>query len=460
MTLSKSTEARVTCSRAIVIGSGPAGLAAALSCTAQGFRVDVLDRDSLEGYRPGECLSPRGRRALSALGVPHEVVAHTVRNTYNVEFLWGDDEFKSRESIFDPYGHSWILARPEFDRALARFAISQGIDIQLKTTVRSVALVGSTRIVTAAGPQGSIILQGDVVIDASGRQSTFCRRFGALPSYYDRLVGITATSTAEAGRHSNLLIESLSNGWWYSVEIPKNRLVATFMTDADLVRLEGGPQKVWEKALATAGGTRQRWSGAQSPEKLHLRSARTRILNTVYGERWLVVGDAAFSQDPLSGEGIASALEDGLAVGQKASLLVDNRSFSTDHLGRVKDYLRSRAHVYAQERRWKECPFWCRRQQRNWATTELNLDPETRFQRTGSFLIPDIKQFSPGVDSGALAAAMDRGSTVGEVAVIYRTMHTPQCSDEELIACLQFVVESVKGSNEGSGGNNFHTGTK
>ena len=63
--------------RAIVLGAGPAGCAAATALHRAGFDVAVYERDAVSSRRSGGGLyvCPNGFAALDALGLPRSVVA-------------------------------------------------------------------------------------------------------------------------------------------------------------------------------------------------------------------------------------------------------------------------------------------------------------------------------------------------------------------------------------------------
>jgi flavin-dependent dehydrogenase len=112
-----------------------------------------------------------------------------------------------------------------------------------------------------------------------------------------------------------------------------------------------------------------------------IMSASTSQLTQIAAESWLAVGDAAAAYDPLSSQGIKTALE--MAVeGAKAILQRESRSVSRyvqaiNHT--FAEYLANRRLYYARERRWPDSPFWKRR----WA---LPLDAAAAREASSSSL--------------------------------------------------------------------------
>lgn len=88
-----------------------------------------------------------------------------------------------------------------------------------------------------------------------------------------------------------------------------------------------------------------------------------------YGGRgWIAAGDAALAFDPLSSQGILTALHSGARAGLAAALCLAGApprpvlAAYTDFLdGVAAAYVRHHAEAYAAETRWPELPFWQRR---------------------------------------------------------------------------------------------------
>jgi flavin-dependent dehydrogenase len=95
-------------------------------------------------------------------------------------------------------------------------------------------------------------------------------------------------------------------------------------------------------------------------------SAGSSKLSPAGGNGWLAAGDAAISFDPLSSQGIITALSTGR---QAAEAMLESRNGNpaamAQYLSRLdyldRDYLYRRLQYYALERRWAGSAFWRRR---------------------------------------------------------------------------------------------------
>jgi flavin-dependent dehydrogenase len=278
---------------------------------------------------------------------------------------WGRATAYEADYLFDPYGCGWHLDRARFDQMLLGAALDAGVDVQVAPDVECHRVgTGPTErwAVRAAGRS----LGARWLIDASGRASCVARRQGVERARLDRLIGLARFFTAPPDADPRTVIEAGELGWWYYATLPKGRAVAVLFTDADLLprsltqrerrwtELAGRTQLIAGCLDSTSGGSR-----------LVAAAACSGALARPCGQRWLAVGDAAQSWDPLSGQGITKALNSAMAA---VEVLGPDGSFGSapDHYAdRVaadyRDYLRVRSAYYGRETRWARSPFWRRR---------------------------------------------------------------------------------------------------
>jgi flavin-dependent dehydrogenase len=151
--------------------------------------------------------------------------------------------------------------------------------------------------------------------------------------------------------------------------LPSGERLVAFLGDRDLVdrRALLGRESLWAKLQATEllRALCERHGYAQLHEP-HGADASSGRLERCVGDRWLAVGDAALSFDPLASKGIANALYTGIRGAQ--ALLATLRGDATalprydEHLQQIyRVYREQLALHYAIETRWPHAPFWRRR---------------------------------------------------------------------------------------------------
>jgi flavin-dependent dehydrogenase len=276
----------------------------------------------------------------------------------------------AKDFILSPAGPAWRVDRARFDDALLAAARSCGATVDVGFQRVTARRVGTGWRIDARGSTEARTVECRFVVDATGRAAAIARANGARWLGRDRVVALMGSLEPRPMTHVSaddvLLVESVPGGWWYSLVIPKGNLVATFVTDADLVRVGSTtPFRAFMEALDATEFTRLRAAGFVH-SSLRVRNAGAGCLDRAVGPGWMAVGDAASTIDPLSGTGIAKALQgaimgadaiDDALSGNEAGLKSYARRLHTE----FETARRVGASYYDCERRWSERPFWRRR---------------------------------------------------------------------------------------------------
>jgi len=346
-----------------VIGAGPAGSVAALVLARAGLPVTFVAPPDRTAFAIGEALPPAMRPVLAALGLEARIEAQGHRHAMGNRSAWGSERLAETDFIMHPFGHGWHLDRRAFDRGLLDAACEAGA-IAVQGSLRNVdGEPGAWRVGVATGAEPSTIA-ADVVIDCSGRRAAFARRQGARRKRLDRLVACAALFASPApDADATTLVEAVRDGWWYTARLPDATRIVMFLTDSDLpaardVRAPGPFRRRLEQTRHVEPLCAARGYDIASP--LRVTAADTGRLDVVCGDGWLAAGDAAASFDPISSQGIMSAMQ----FGQRAAEAVLHGTaiaYAAAIDALYERYSAMRASVYAQERRWPDAPFWARR---------------------------------------------------------------------------------------------------
>ena len=278
----------------------------------------VIEKSHYEQARIGETLPPAARPLLMRLAVWEPFLAAGHLPSPGVLSVWGDDELYQTHFIFNPYGQGWHLDRQRFDAMLAQAARQAGAHLYCGAQVTSCLPLAGDRWQVAftsgvASSRRQHQLRATFLIDATGRAAVLARRQGANRLNADRLVGLAgvlAARSRESDRpedecDSCTLVEACADGWWYSALLPGRRLMAVYMTDADLLRRHRGAwHAFWQARLQQTIHTQSRLRAFDLQAVPRVVAANSSRLDCVSGRGWLAVGDAAMAFDPLSSQGL------------------------------------------------------------------------------------------------------------------------------------------------------------
>lgn len=325
--------------RVAVVGSGPAGCAAAVALRRAGAEV-VLVGDGRDGV--GEQLHPAAKPLLARLGLgclTGQLACVGVRSA------WRSAVPHEQHFLSHPFGSGWLLDRATFGTTLRDAAVAAGV--LLRAPAR---LVGVTR-ERAAGARSGWRLElsdGDVgcewLVDATGRRAAVARLLGVERRRFDRqvaLVGWLATERRDDA-DATLTVETTAAGWWYGCRLPGGRRVAGFVTERK------PDPRAWEAELRATRLLGPLVRGYRVTAGPVVRAADSSLLARCHGPGWIAIGDAAVSWDPLASRGLVGALASGLEaaslVGAGAARL---DAWQAGLEARFADYRAERARLYA-----------------------------------------------------------------------------------------------------------------
>lgn len=372
----------------VIIGAGIAGCATALALKrfAGELSVCIIDRGRRETHddthlyekriRPkvGETLPPQVNIPLQQLGVWDAFVAADFLRSGGTASCWGSDAPHSNEYIFSPYGTGWHIDRRRFDDLLRNSATGQDIGffdnarfLTFHRTADRWRIKFSTQSTDAPLNHD---LTASFIVDATGRTARVAQQLGANKQVLDRLIGIYRFYERDDGNRpggNTTLIESSEHGWWYSANLPQNQRVVALMTDVDIANDQNYRSvSGFDNALAATQQIHPCLQGLTPLTTPMVSAAHTQRLEKLAGNRWLAVGDSAYTFDPLSSLGIFKALRMSIYAAYAVKDLFNGKDrdlikYQAVANAEFNQYLSKRREYYAAESRFSDQPFWRRR---------------------------------------------------------------------------------------------------
>jgi menaquinone-9 beta-reductase len=278
----------------LVIGGGPAGLAAAIAARQQGFRVLVADGARMPIDKPcGEGLMPDGLAALEKLGVSvEEENSHPFRG---IRFLSAG---LAVDAAFPNGASGRGVRRTVLHRLIAERASSLGIDFLWQTPVTGISADGVHL--------GSRKVSARWIIGADGGNSRV-RRWAGLDAFrsrdcryafrrHYRVAPWTDRMELHWGRHGQIYVTPVSKDEVCVALIsrdPKLRLTEVLQRFPELKsRLDGADISSAEKGALTA----------------------TCKLKRVSRGNVALIGDASGTVDAITGEGLCLAFSQAMVL--------------------------------------------------------------------------------------------------------------------------------------------------
>jgi flavin-dependent dehydrogenase len=303
----------------IVVGAGPAGAATAILLAEQGARVLVLDRARRRHPKIcGEYLGPEAARILDRLGVLKALDAAGAAPLRGMRITAPDGTAVTGThraiGAWRPYrDHALGVARDTLDGALVDRLRARPADLREGVRVTDVVREGPRVVgVTAAdGPGPARVFRGAVVVGADGRHSVVAQRLGCRrPHRLRRVALVTYAEGVDGCRdHGEIFIDPPD----YAILNPlaPDRINLSLVVPVEHLA-------PWSARLETFFSARvrqlphlaARLAGARRVAPVRALGPLAYRVVPPREEGVLLVGDAGGFYDPLTGEGIFTALRE------------------------------------------------------------------------------------------------------------------------------------------------------
>jgi flavin-dependent dehydrogenase len=356
----------------VVAGGGPAGAAAAAAARAEGLEVELVSGSRGDRPVPGESLPPGIDAVLERIFGAGTLGNEQHRPSFGNRSAWGSPHLETADFVQNPFGHGWHIDRRMLEQSLLDRLRTQGVRVHSDARLSSQAWAGDRWRITLAGESHPEI-HARALVDATGRAARIARSQGVRKRRLDRLVAAywMLPAGSRTDTDATTLVEAAADGWWYTTPVPGARRVVAFLTDADLLpRRPARSVGDWQERVGRVAHVRDalEHGGCQLDGAPVIVDAGVAYLEQPAGEGWVAAGDAAVSFDPLSSQGILTAVEMGAGAGRAIAAILTSADqeplirWGAEYARLLDAHLRLRASYYAQERRWPTAPFWCRRQ--------------------------------------------------------------------------------------------------
>lgn len=306
----------------IIVGSGPAGSAAAATACKRGLRVAIVDkatfpRDKLcGGLFTGR--SEKAMKSVFGLDVTPELFLTSDHMRFSAK---GEILADIRDA---PKMH--LTMRRDFDAMLHAQALDAGATAFLGQPMTALDLAASTLTLR----DGTTLKYG-VLIGADGVNSYVARTLFGRPFNPDAIgFGLEIETPLQPTRDNAVEVDFDAATWGYGWSFPKQKSMTVGVAGVNM-RNDDMKANMAAYVDQVSGDPDKKYKGHFLPFGEYQK--------TPGRDNVLLAGDAAGLVDPITGEGIALAMESGAFAGQAAADALDAGAAQTAFslfAGRVK----------------------------------------------------------------------------------------------------------------------------
>jgi flavin-dependent dehydrogenase len=286
------------------IGGGPAGAAVALRLAQLGHDVVLIERSVFPRPRVGEAMAPSIWTVLDVLGACDDIAQAGFVRVQQSILRWADG---IDENLSQPSGRfGLVVDRGRFDAILVEKAKQAGVRVLQPVRAKTPRAHAGGWIVPVESAEGDLLVQARFLVDAAGRYSNIRRTDApsapstvALSGHWRETSLVPGPNRIEAGKMC----------WYWGAPRPDGAFCAMVFVDGEQCRgrrrreIEADYRRWLSDSVLLAdclSGTLE--GGVRLHEATPHQSAACVTENSIK------VGEANFSLDPLSSQGVQAAM--------------------------------------------------------------------------------------------------------------------------------------------------------
>lgn len=330
----------------IIVGAGPAGASCALALHNANLTILLLDKHSFP--RDKICGDAVGSRSIKLLDKIAPDFVSELRNFGKKEFISTTRVFIDNYKPFNLYwkNEAYCIKRIDFDALLLKHAILLGKNLQFQDNFKVDTVIQEEANIVIGNKNSNTYFSANMIIAADGSQSFLAKQLidlkldnhnfsAAVRAYYSNVGGLLPNQN-EVHIYKNIL-----PGYLWVFPLGNNLSnVGLGMLSNHIAKRKIDLKQSLKENLLHHPNLKERFKDAQLETDIKgfgLALGSKKL--TYYGNRFLLIGDAASLIDPKSGDGISNAIESGIIAATTIIQAHQQQDFSKNVLVKYQNDL-------------------------------------------------------------------------------------------------------------------------
>ncbi len=327
----------------IIVGAGPAGTSCALALKDSNLNILLVYKESFP--RDKICGDAIGGRSIKSLDKFAPELIEELRSFGKKEFISTTRFFIDNQKPFNLYwkNESYCIKRFDFDALLLKYAIKNVRTLTFKANFKIDYVVKECDKILVGNKSANTYYSANIVVAADGSQSFLAKQLidlqldpfnysAGVRAYYSNIDGTLPNQTEVHIYRNNM------PGYLWIFPLGNNTTNVGFgMLSSEISKRKINLRKSLTQIISQNPQLKERFHSAKIEGDvkgfgLALGSRKVKL----YGNNFLLIGDAASLIDPKSGDGISNAIESGLI---SASTIINAhkiKDFSKESLKQYK----------------------------------------------------------------------------------------------------------------------------
>lgn len=331
----------------LVIGAGPAGCIAASLLNKQGFKTRIVEKEKFPRFVIGESLLPRVMDHLEEAGLLEAVKAAGFQGKFGAKFIPGNEicDFNFSDQFSEGWKWTWQVPRGQFDQILADTVQSMGVQVDYDTRVSDIKFDGTDSVTTVVDKEGKETqIAARFIVDASGYGRVIPRMFnldepsslGKRKTHFTHFHDLKRPEGIDGNRIT--IVVHQQTVWIWIIPFSNGITSVGFVGDPSFFEnLPADATEAMLNLIMSDPNTKDRFGDAEmvfEPRTIEGYSISTKQL---YGDGYVLVGNATEFLDPVFSSGVTFAMESGNKAGHLVGKFLRNENI--DWQNEYTDYM-------------------------------------------------------------------------------------------------------------------------
>jgi flavin-dependent dehydrogenase len=302
----------------LVIGAGPAGAVAASILQREKFRVLVVEKQAFPRFVIGESMLPISMNLLADAGLLEAVQQQKFMQKNGAVFLRGNEicNFDFSSQFTDGWNYTYQVPRAHFDKTLADTVAARGVEILYRHGVTAVDFAPSHATATVEKPDGGKFeVKAKFIVDASGYGRVLPRlldletpsKFPQRAALFTHVTGDIRPEGSEAGKIWVCLHPG--GAWIWIIPFSNGKTSVGVVAGTEFFdQFTGDLDTQLRAILASDPNAAKRLAHMQFIFPSQRIGGYACSVKKLFGDRFVLVGNATEFLDPVFSSGVALAL--------------------------------------------------------------------------------------------------------------------------------------------------------
>jgi flavin-dependent dehydrogenase len=285
-----------------VLGGGPAGSVIARSLAELGHDVLLVDRTARGDGPRAESLAPSIVPILDSLRLRSAVDAAVFCHEKQALVLWGPGDVQVKSFGASP---SLLVERAMLDDRLRAAASRAAVRVVARAKARAARRrSGGEWLIPVSTSDGPLVIKSRFLVDARGKRHRMCVDDGAA-----RTAALSAPWALADRAFAETRIEAGSDEWFWGSPLPDGSYAATvFLDSARVAGLRADSRREFYRDVVARSKLLEDLIRGKMVGPVGVRDATPRVCKDPIGTDFVRIGEACVAIDPLSSQGIQTAL--------------------------------------------------------------------------------------------------------------------------------------------------------